>query len=78
MLATYEIRFRGRMPAGAVTDFDGMRLVRRRGESALIGMLPDQAALHGALARIEALGLTLVEVRRAPTGQEDRGGRPVP
>jgi len=58
------------MPAGGVADFDGMRLVRRRGESALIGMLPDQAALHGVLARIEALGLTLVEVRRGPTGQE--------
>jgi len=78
VLATYEIRFRGRMPAGAVTDFDGMRLVRRRGESALIGMLPDQPALHGVLARIEALGLTLVEVRRAPTGQEAPGDRPVP
>jgi len=77
VLATYEIRFRGRMPPGAVTDFDGMRLVRRRGESALIGMVPDQAALHGMLARIDALGLTLVEVRRGPTGQESSGDRAV-
>lgn len=64
MRTTYEIRFRGRMPTSAVTDFEGMRLVRKRGGSALIGILPDQAALHGVLARLDALGLTLVEVRR--------------
>jgi hypothetical protein len=30
----------------------------------LAGALPDQAALYGALAQIEALGLKLLEVRR--------------
>ena len=30
----------------------------------LAGALPDQAALHGVLAEIEALGLELLEVRR--------------
>ena len=30
----------------------------------LTGTLPDQAALYGALAQIEALGLELLEVRR--------------
>jgi len=34
----------------------------------LHGVLPDQAALHGVLAQIEALGLELLEVRRLPPG----------
>ena len=35
----------------------------------LAGPLPDQAALYGVLARIEALGLELLEVRReSPDG----------
>jgi hypothetical protein len=32
----------------------------------LTGALCDQAALHGVLAEIEALGLELLEVRRLP------------
>jgi hypothetical protein len=36
----------------------------------LSGVVPDQAALHGVLSRIEAMGLELVEVRRLPTDAE--------
>ena len=35
-----------------------------RVQMVLVGPLPDQAALHGVLAWIEALGLELLEVRR--------------
>jgi hypothetical protein len=38
----------------------------RRGEVLLHGEIPDQAALHGILDRIEELGLQLLEVRRLP------------
>jgi hypothetical protein len=44
-----------------------------RGEDTLLtGTLPDQAALHGVLTQIEALGLELLEVRRV--GRESPGG----
>jgi hypothetical protein len=37
------------------------------GEDTLLkGSVQDQAALHGVLAQIEALGLKLLEVRRVP------------
>ena len=32
----------------------------------LTGTLPDQAALYGVLAEVEALGLELIELRRLP------------
>jgi hypothetical protein len=35
-------------------------------DTLLRGDVPDQAALHGVLAQIEALGLELLEVRRVP------------
>ncbi len=42
-------------------------------ETVLVGELPDQAALHGVLNEIEALGLELLEVRRPRT--HAAGGR---
>jgi hypothetical protein len=66
------------MRADDVSDFEGMRLVRRRGGSALIGVLADQAALHGVLARLDALGLTLVEVRRGAIEEASPDERPEP
>ena len=39
----------------------------------LVGYLPDQAALHGVLSRLEGLGLDLLEVRRTAPGSEQRG-----
>jgi hypothetical protein len=42
-------------------------------DTVLSGVVPDQAALHGVLSKIEAMGLELVEVRRLPTDGESRG-----
>lgn len=43
----------------------GMTLVHEAdGATTLVGVLPDQAALHGVLASIRDLGLTLIEVNR--------------
>ncbi len=40
-------------------------------DTLLTGALADQAALHGILGEIEALGLELVELRRLPAAQAE-------
>ena len=40
----------------------------------LIGALPDQASLYGVLGQIEALGLTLLQVRYGPPGPDGPDG----
>jgi hypothetical protein len=69
----YEIRVRGLLSDRLLSAFPEMHARIRDHETVLIGALPDQSALHGALGRIEALGLELLEVRR-PTARAD--GRP--
>jgi hypothetical protein len=48
------------------------------GESVLAGSVPDQAALHGLLARVRDLNLTLISVnpssRAEPTGSRESQG----
>jgi hypothetical protein len=44
--------------------FPDLAVLEDHGETVLTGRLPDQAALHGVLAQIEALGLELLEIRR--------------
>ena len=61
----YVIRVRGVLSERLLTAFPGLRPRTERGDTELAGTLPDQAALHGVLAQIEALGLELLEVRRS-------------
>jgi hypothetical protein len=64
--ANYEIRVRGHLGATMRRAFPALR-ARIQGQDTLLrGAIADQAALHGALAQIEALGLELIEVRRTP------------
>jgi hypothetical protein len=60
----YEIWVRGHLGETMRSAFPGLRAQRRGADTVLTGALPDQAALHGVLAEIEALGLELLEVRR--------------
>lgn len=46
-----------------LSAFPELRARLRSGVTVLVGELPDQAALHGILSRIQALGLELLEVR---------------
>jgi hypothetical protein len=61
----YEIRVQGTLGADWSEWFDGFE-VRPGGEedTVIAGVVRDQAALHGLLARVRDLGLTLVSVRR--------------
>jgi hypothetical protein len=60
----YEIRVRGLLGETLRSAFPGLDIRVQGSETALSGALPDQAALYGVLAQIEALGLELIEVRR--------------
>ncbi|MDB5066676.1 MAG: hypothetical protein JWM18_3110 [Chloroflexi bacterium] len=60
----YEIRVRGLLSETVLHAFPTLYADARGTETVLVGAIPDQAALHGVLAQIEALGLVLLEVRR--------------
>jgi hypothetical protein len=65
----YEIRVRGRVTPALLARFEGMESDVEPVETVLHGPLPDQAALHGMIGLISALGLDLVEVRRLAGGE---------
>jgi hypothetical protein len=66
--AGYEIRIRGRLSESMQTAFEEFQVSTEPVETVLHGQVLDQAALHGLLDRIAALGLELVEVRRLAGG----------
>ena len=65
---TYQILVRGRLGRIMCSAFPDLRASAQGDDTLLTGGLADQAALHGVLARIEALGLELLEVRRLAAG----------
>jgi hypothetical protein len=78
--ARYRIRIRGILGDRLLVAFPGLHPRTEQDETVLEGVLPDQAALHGVLATIEALGLELLEVRRStsrhlPDGHPPRSRR---
>ncbi len=61
----YEIRVKGYLGKNAAIWFDGFEVEHTtEGETILRGAIVDQAALHGILARIRDLGLTLMLVQQ--------------
>jgi hypothetical protein len=61
----YEIRVRGVLDEHWSDWFDGFRLQRDEASdtTVLVGVVADEATLHGALSRILDLGLPLLSVR---------------
>ena len=64
--ANYEIRIRGHLGITMRRAFPALSVQAQGQDTLLRGAVADQAALHGVLAQIEALGLELLEVLRLP------------
>jgi hypothetical protein len=60
--ATYRLEIRGSLPTPLADNLEGFT-VRPGPTTTLTGPIPDTAALYGLIARLEALGLTLVCVQ---------------
>ena len=59
----YRIRVKGHLPEGWSELLEGMEIdCEPGGDTALTGPVKDQAALYGLIARLQALGLTLISV----------------
>jgi hypothetical protein len=66
----YEFRIRGQVGERLLASFGGFDAEVQPPETILRGAVEDQAALHGVLEQIEALGLELVEVRQVGTAND--------
>jgi hypothetical protein len=72
----YEVRVAGTVPEEDLQDLGALALVQDQVNTVLYG-IADQAALYGLLARMRALGLDVVEVRRvAAPGPVDTSQEP--
>ena len=67
--AHYEIRVDGVLDSRWAAWFDGLQVSDDGEETVISGLLTDQPALHGLLAKIRDLGLCLISVRRLDTGE---------
>ena len=65
MLAqVFEIHVRGELPPEVLEELADLTVYHEPAVTVLTGELPDQSALFGVLARLQDLGLELIEVRR--------------
>ena len=60
----YEIRVQGFLDPSWSDWFDGLKITYQNGETLLVGVVSDQAALLGILIKIGHLNLTLLSVNR--------------
>ncbi len=60
---TYEITFAGEAVPAIVAAFEDFDVIVGAGTTTLRAELPDQAALHGTLDRLMALGLELLRLQ---------------
>ncbi|QGV77254.1 hypothetical protein [Streptomyces ficellus] len=62
----YEIRVEGHMSEPLTAAFPELEHVTMAGQTVLFGPVVDEAHLYGLLARCQAFGLRLMEMRRLP------------
>jgi hypothetical protein len=65
---TYALEVEGELSDEMAYVFEGMRLRREHGNTVLVGVAQDQAALQGLLQRLSDLGLTLLSVNAVTDG----------
>ena len=75
---TYEVRVSGLVPDDAIAEFGDIQVTTTSVSTVLSGEVTDQSALLGMLARLRALGLDVVEVRRVLTTPEPAAPQPAP
>ncbi len=61
--AFYEIQVTGRLDGWCQELFEGMNIASKDNVTTISGFVPDQAALHGLLAKVRDFGLVLVSVK---------------
>jgi hypothetical protein len=62
----FEVRVTGTVPDDVLAQLAPVDVTDQELRTSLRGHFRDQAELHGFLARLRALGLDVVEVRRLP------------
>lgn len=68
--ANYEIHLRGRLSPAVRDSFGCLTSSEKPVETVLHGPIRDAAELYATLARIQSLGLELLELRRLPEAHE--------
>ena len=69
--ARYEIRVDGVLDDRWADWFGGLQVSSNGSQTVIVGVLADQPALHGVLAKIRDLGLCLISARRLEPGESD-------
>jgi hypothetical protein len=64
--AEYIFRVDGRLTRRVLAELDPLQASAVAGDTLLVGQVTDRASLYGLIARIDALGLELVELQRRP------------
>jgi hypothetical protein len=71
-MSVYEIRVKGPLDPRWSEWFDGLQITNEpNGEALLSGYIADQAALHGALAKVRDLNLQLISVTSVHSDQQE-------
>ena len=65
----YEIQVKGYLDARWNELFEGMAIGWENNVTTISGMVADQAALHGLLARVRDYGLVLISIKSASPEQ---------
>ena len=67
----YQIILEGHLSRQWSDWFEGFTItLDERGQTILVGPVPDQPALHGLLKKIRDLGIPLISVNRLDPGEE--------